>query len=310
MSGGAPTGLRNPRILLPFILITLIWSSTWIVIRDQLGIVPPVWSVAYRFLVAGAAMFMIAKWSGASLRLGRGGHGLAVLIGLLQFVLNYNFVYAAELHITSGLVAVMFALLIVPNAAFARIFFGERITSRFAAGSAVALAGVALLFAQEVRLAAAAPREVIVGLGFTLLAVLAASASNVMQLSPGVKIRPIATMLAWAMLYGSLADAALAWVIEGPPVVETRPGYWIGLLYLSIAASSVAFWLYFGIIRAIGPAKAAYSSILIPILAMAISTVAEGYRWSPLAAAGGVLAIAGLMIALRSGRVPPPPAAD
>jgi drug/metabolite transporter (DMT)-like permease len=303
-------GFRDPRILLPFLLITLIWSSTWIVIKDQLGIVPPVWSVAYRFLIASAAMFAIARLSGASFRLGRDGHLLALLLGLLQFVLNYNFVYAAELHITSGLVAVVFALLVVPNAALAWAFFGERVTPRFAAGSAVAMAGVALLFLQELNLAAAAPLEVMTGLGFTLLAVLAASASNVMQLLPRMKARPIATMLGWAMLYGSLADALFAWAVIGPPVMEARLGYWLGLFYLGIIASSLAFWLYFGIIRAVGPARAAYSSVLIPILAMAISTAAEGYRWSLLAVGGGVLALAGLMIALRAGQAPPALRAD
>jgi drug/metabolite transporter (DMT)-like permease len=302
-------GFRDPRVLLPFLLITLIWSSTWIVIKDQLGIVPPVWSVAYRFLIASAAMFAIARLSGVSLRLGRDGHLLALLLGLLQFVLNYNFVYAAEVHITSGLVAVVFALLVVPNAVLAWALFGERVTPRFAAGSAVAMAGVALLFVQELRLAAAAPREVLTGLGYSLLAVLAASASNVMQLSPRMRARSIAAMLAWAMLYGSAADALFAWVVIGPPVVEARPGYWLGLFYLGIVASSVAFWLYFRIIRVVGPAKAAYSSVLIPIVAMAISTVAEDYRWSLLAVGGGVLALAGLVIALRSGRLSPLPRA-
>ena len=301
MSEGAG-GFRDPRILLPFLLITLIWSSTWIVIKDQLGVVPPMWSVAYRFLIAGAAMFAIARIAGVRVRLDRRGHALAAMLGLLQFVINYNLVYAAELYVTSGLVAVVFALLIVPNAALARVLFGARLTGRFILGSAVALAGVALLFVQEVRAAEAAPRAVLVGLGFTLIAVLAASAGNVMQLMESVRARSIAAMLGWAMLYGGVADALLAWAAFGPPVAETRIGYWLGLAYLSVVASALAFWLYYRIIRAIGPARAAYSSVLIPIVAMAISTLAEGYRWSALAIAGALLAIAGLVIALGSRR--------
>lgn len=304
------TGFRDPRILLPFLLITLIWSSTWIVIKDQLGVVPPVWSVSYRFAIAGAAMMIIARMTGMRLGLGRGGHGWAALLGLLQFVLNYNLVYYSELYITSGLAAVVFALLVVPNAALAWLLFGERITLRFAAGSAVAMAGVALLFVQEMRQSATPPAQVLTGLGLVLLAVLAASASNVMQLAAGMKARPIAPMLGWAMLYGAAMDAAFAWASVGPPTVETGAGYWLGLVYLGVVASALAFWLYYGIIRAIGPAKAAYSSVLIPIIAMAISTVAEGYRWSALALAGGALALAGLVIALRSSRAPPPPPAD
>jgi drug/metabolite transporter (DMT)-like permease len=303
-------GFRDPRILLPFLLITLIWSSTWIVIKGQLGAVPPIWSVSYRFLISAAAMFAIARGAGVRIGLDRRGHGLALMLGIFQFVLNYNLVYAAELYVTSGLVAVMFALLVVPNAAFARAFFGARVGARFAIGSAVALAGVALLFVQEVRAAVAAPGAVLVGLGLTLAAVIAASAGNVMQLMDGVKTRSIAAMLGWAMLYGSLIDAALAWALYGPPVFEPRLAYWLQLLYLSVVASALAFWLYYRIIRAIGPARAAYSSVLIPIVAMAISTVAEHYRWSAIAIAGGLLAMAGLIIALGSRRVAAAPIVD
>jgi drug/metabolite transporter (DMT)-like permease len=308
-------GLRDPKILLPFILITLIWSSTWIVIKDQLGPspaegVPPPWSVTYRFLIAGAAMFVIALFSGASLRIGRGGHAVAVAIGVPQFALNFNFVYAAEHYITSGLCAVVFALLMVPNSLGARVFFGQKVSARFIAGSAVALAGVALLFVQEARIAAVPLAATLLGIGYTLLGVLSASVSNVMQLSERVNSRPIAALLAWAMLYGALANGAFALAMHGLPVGEARIGYWLGVAYLGLFASALAFALYFRIIRAIGPAKAAYSSVLVPILAMAISTVAEGYRWAPIAIAGAMLAIAGLLIALRSPRVPPAPPAD
>jgi len=295
---------RDPRILLPFLLITLIWSSTWIVIKGQLGTVPPIWSVSYRFLLSAAAMFGLARLAGVDVRLDRRGHGLALLLAVLQFVLNYNLVYAAELYVTSGLVAVVFALLIVPNAGLARLFFGAKVGARFLLGSGIALAGVALLFVQEVRAAGPAPHAVLVGLGFTLAAVLGASGGNVMQLLEAVKTRSIAAMLGWAMLYGGLIDAALAWLLYGPPVFEPRLSYWLELLYLSIVASALAFWLYYRIIRAVGPARAAYSSVLIPIVAMAISTIAEHYVWSPIAIAGGLLAIAGLVIALGSRRAP------
>jgi drug/metabolite transporter (DMT)-like permease len=305
MSDGEESFLQ-PRVLLPFLLITLIWGSTWIVITDQLGTVPPAWSVAYRFAIAAAAMFAYARWTGASLRIGREGHLLAFLFGIPQFFLNYNLVYAAELYVTSGLVAVVFALLIVPNSLFAWLFLKQRMTGGFLLGSAVALAGVALLFLQEFRSSGAAPVNVFAGLGLTCVAVLAASVSNVMQASERLRRRPVAAMLAWGMFYGALADSAVAWLIYGPPTGEARFGYWLSLLYLAFAASALAFAYYFRIIRIIGPARAAYSSVLIPILAMALSTAFEHYRWSPLAAAGGVLTLLGLILALRAKRPPVP----
>ena len=312
MTGGTAgqTGFRDPKVILPFLLITLIWGSTWIVIKDQLGTVPPVWSVSYRFYVAGAAMLAIALLRGEGLRIGRGGFVLAAMLGTFQFVVNYNFVYAAELYITSGLAAVVFALLFVPNTILAWVFFGQRVSGRFALGSAVAMAGVALLFVQEMRDAATSTENVLTGLALVLVAVLAASISNVMQIMPAIKARPVAPLLGWAMLYGATVNAVFGWAYVGPPVVEPRLGYWLGIVYLGLIASALAFWLYYDIIRKIGPAKAAYSSVLIPIIAMVISTFAEGYRWSALALAGGALALAGLVIALRSSRVPPPPPAD
>ncbi|HEX8667787.1 MAG TPA: DMT family transporter [Allosphingosinicella sp.] len=294
---GEPTFLQ-PRVLIPFALVTLIWGSTWLVIKDQLGAVPPTWSVTYRFTIAAAAMFAYARWRGEPLRIGRHGHLLALLFGIPQFYLNFNFVYAAELYITSGLVAVVFALLLVPNSALGRLFLKQRVTGRFVAGSVVAVVGVALLFVQEMRASEAAPHEVLLGIGLTLLAVLSASVSNIMQGSERLRRRPPAAMLAWGMVYGVIGNAATAAILYGPPVVESRAGYWAGLLYLGLAASALAFTLYFGIIRLVGPAKAAYSSILVPVLAMGLSTLFEGYRWSVLAVAGGLLALTGLSLAL------------
>ena len=310
MSGAPPAAAKpdppheasflQPRVLFPFLLITLIWGSTWIVIRDQIATVPPVWSVTYRFIIAAAAMFAYARFTGASLRIGRKGHILAAAFGVPQFYLNFNLVYAAEFFITSGLVAVVFALLMVPNSALGWLFLKQRVSGRFMLGSLVALAGVALLFVQEMRASDAAPHEVLLGIGLTLLGVLSASAANVMQAAERMKSRPIAVMLAWGMFYAVIADAITAWSLYGPPVAEPRFGYWAGLVYLGLFASALAFTFYFRLLRIIGPARAAYSSVLIPILAMTFSTVFEGYRWSTLAVAGGLLALTGLVIALRS----------
>jgi drug/metabolite transporter (DMT)-like permease len=293
---------RQLRVLLPFLLVTLIWGSTWIVIRGQFGPVPAMWSVAYRFAIAAAAMFGWAAASGASLRIGRGGHGLALAFGLPQFCLNFNLVYAAEHHVTSGLVAVVFALLLVPNSGLARLFLKHRMTGRFLAGSAIAVVGVGLLFVQEMRASGGREGEVALGIALTLVAVLSASSANVLQATERLRARPIAAMVAWGMAYGALADGALAFLFFGPPRLDPRAVYWAGLAYLGLCASALAFSLYYAIIRAVGPAKAAYSSLLVPIIAMAFSTAFEGYRWSGLAMAGGVLALAGLFIALRSAR--------
>ena len=293
----------KPRVLIPFIIITLIWGSTWIVIRDQLGPVPAAWSITYRYLIAAAAMFAYAALRRVPLALGREGHFLAILFGFLQFFLNFNFVYAAEHYVTSGVVAVVFALLLVPNSAFAWLFLKHRLTPRFLVGSAVAMTGVAFLFINEMRHGAAQPEDVAIGIGLTVLGVLSASLSNVLQATERLRTRPIESMLAWGMLYGTIANAVFAQTLHGAPVIEHRLGYWVGLVYLGLFASALAFTFYMGIIRAVGPGRAAYSSLLVPIIAMALSTIFEDYHWSTTAVAGGLLALLGLFIALRSKRV-------
>ena len=289
-------------ILIPFFVVTLIWGSTWIVIADQIGTVPASWSVCYRFLVAGAAMLAWAAWKRERVALDARGWAFAAVMGLAQFCLNFNFVYRAEAHVTSGLVAVIFALLLVPNALLARAFLGQRMGGQLLAGSAVAIVGVSLLFLHELRDAPGAGREIALGVGLTLAGVLSASVANVMQATPTARAYPMATMLGVAMLIGAAINAGWAFATAGAPVFESRMGYWLGVLYLGLFASAIAFTLYFGIIRVIGPAKAAYSGVLTPVIAMILSTLFEGYRWSLLAGAGAVLALAGLVIALRARR--------
>ena len=302
---GQDGAFLRPRVLIPFIVITLIWGSTWIVIKDQLGTVPPTWSVTYRYVIACGAMFLYAAAKREKLRMGREAHLLAASFGLPQFFLNFNFVYSAEQYITSGIVAVVFALLLVPNSLFSWFFLKHRIGARFVLGSAIAIGGVALLFVNEVRAASAAPGTVLIGIGLTILGVLSASISNVMQATERLRSRPIATMIAWGMFYGTLANAVFAWAVYGSPTVENRVGYWVGLVYLGLFASALAFTFYFRILREVGPGRAAYSSLIVPIVAMAFSTAFEDYQWSTLAVAGGGLAIAGLFIALRSSKAAP-----
>ena len=160
--------LLSRKILLPFIIVTLIWGSTWIVIRDQLGVVPPSWSVTYRFALSALVMFIVAAATRQKIWLGRSALAFALLFGIAQFVFNFNFVYRAEQHVTSGLVAVVFALLFVPNAVFGRIFLGHAITARFGWGSLLAIIGLALLFVNEARSDPGQTTQTLIGIGFTL----------------------------------------------------------------------------------------------------------------------------------------------
>lgn len=289
-------------VLIPFGIVTLIWGSTWIVITGQLGVVPLSWSVAYRFTIGGLTMLAYAAWKRETVTLDWRGWLFVLALAFAQFCLNFNFVYRAETFITSGLVAVVFALLLVPNAIFGRIFLGQRLGRQLIVGSIVAMGGVALLFVHEARSDPHGPRAALAGVGITLLAVLSASTANVLQGTQTARRYPMVPTLGIAMLLGAAMDATIAWTVAGPPTIELRLGYILGLLYLGVVASALAFTLYFGVLRIIGPAKAAYSSVIIPVIAMLLSTIFEGYRWSLLAGAGAALTGVGLIIALRARR--------
>ncbi|WP_374530807.1 DMT family transporter, partial [Novosphingobium sp.] len=184
------------RAIAAFILVTLIWGSTWLVIKDQISAVPVSWAVTWRFTLAAVGMFLLAALRGERLVLARDGFLLAVPMGLFQFFGNFQLVYRAEHYITSGLVAVLFALLLVPNALLARIFVGAQVSRRFLVGSAVALVGIALLLTHEYRAAPAGGGDVLVGLAFTACAILCASIANVMQATDTARRQSVVVLIA------------------------------------------------------------------------------------------------------------------
>jgi len=291
-------------IIVPFIIFTGVWGSTWIVIRDQIGTVPPQWSVTYRFIIAAVAMALVAKWKGHSLKMDRGGLFAALVLGVTQFSINFNSVYMAERFITSGVVATVFALLLIPNSLMAWAFLGQKPNGRFLAAGLVAIAGVGLLFVHELRTSPMDSRDIAIGLAFTLAGLMGASSANVYQAGEEARRHPLLALLAWSMAIGACLDAVLAFAVAGPPVIETRPGYWAGVIYLALFGSVLCFALYFPVVRKIGPGKAAYSSVMVPIIAMSLSTLFEDYRWSALAIAGAVLSLGGMLLALAGRRRP------
>lgn len=296
----------EPRNLAAFLLISLIWGGTWLVIRDQLTSVPPQWSIAYRFFVAAGGMFVLARMRGEATGLRADGHKWAFGLGMLQFALNFTFVYNAERFITSGLVAAMFALLIVPNALLGRAVLGQQIRREFVVGSIVAAAGIACLFYQEWRSSPATLSEVLLGAALTLAGILTASGGNILQAMDGAKKQPFFSLLAFAMLYGATISASAAWLLAGPPAFDFRPQYAGGILYLGLLGSVVTFPLYYGLVRRVGAGQAAYTSVIVPFVAMTLSTLFEGYRWGVLPATGAALAAIGMIVALRGRDAPLP----
>lgn len=290
----------TPRSIAAFIFLALVWGSTWLVIKDQISAVPAAWSVVWRFILAATAMAAFALLRGERMRLTGREMAVAIAMGFFQFSLNFQLIYKSEHYLTSGLVAVVFALMIVPNAILARLVLGAALTRRFLAGSAIALAGIALLMLHEYRIA---PPNSGVTTGVLLVtgAIFSVSIGNLLQATQTARAVPVVSLMAWGMIWGVVASGAYAVVSVGAPVLDPRPAYLAGIAYLGLVGSALTFPLYSQLIRDWGPGPAAYNGVAVPVVAMILSTLFEGYQWSLLAGGGAVLAMAGLLVAL-SGR--------
>jgi drug/metabolite transporter (DMT)-like permease len=282
--------------LVPFVVPSLIWGTTWLAIKFQLGVVAPEVSVAWRFALASAVLLGWCVARRIPLRFGRADHARLAVLGLLLFGLNYVLVYRSEQHLTSGLVAVVFALLVFWNLLGARVFFGTPAPPAVIAGAALGFAGVALLFWPELRSVRAGQGT---GVALALLGTAVASAGNLWSQRLFARGLAVVPATAAAMGYASLAVAAWCVATGVPFAFDARPGYVLSLAYLAVFGSVAAFVSFLTLVRRIGAGRSGYTAAVIPVVAMLASTVFEGYRWSPLALAGMALVLAGTVLVLR-----------
>jgi drug/metabolite transporter (DMT)-like permease len=284
-----------------FIICSAIWGSTWLAIKYQLDSVAPELSVAYRFTLAAVAIFIWCAATKRSVRFSLRQHGWLAALGFTLMGLNYIAIYWSERFVTSGLVAVLFATIVFMNPIGARMAFGTPLAARTLIGGALGITGVALLFLPELDQASrggAAGYGVALGLIATLFACIG-NLIAVRNHKEGIAILP---ETAWGMAYGALT-AALAAIVRGVPwTFDTSPAYLLSLAYLTMFGSVIAFGAYFALLKRAGVGPASFTSILTPVIAMALSTLFEGYRWTWVAGLGVVLAVLGNWVALRARR--------
>jgi drug/metabolite transporter (DMT)-like permease len=285
------------RIALLYATVVLIWGSTWSAIPFQLGVVAEEVSVAYRFALGSLALFVYALVSGRRLTIARQHYGMVVVQGTLMFSANYLFTYYAINFVASGLVAVVFSLIVISNALLERIFFKRSLEPRLLAGSLFGVAGVAGLFWPEMTTLDAGDQSVY-GLMIAMVAVLFASLGNMAAIKTTSRGLPVVAVNAHAMAWGALASVTVAALAGREFLLPLETGYLLSLLYLAIFGSAVAFGCYLALLRTVGSARAAYTAILFPPVALMFSTVLEGYQWTIYGALGIALIIAGNWLAL------------
>lgn len=280
-----------------FSTCVLIWGTTWLAITWQLGPVAPEVSVSHRFLLAALLIAAWCRLRGLSLRFDPSQHVMLLLTGLAMYCGSYIFVYHAERFVTSGLVAVGYSASPLLAMFGMRLFFGHPMTGRMALGSALGLAGIALVYWPELaRLEAS--RDAALGATLTALAVLVSSTGGLLaQRNHERGLRGWPTM-AWSMGYGALAALAVALALGRPYTIDWNAPYLASLVYLAVFGSVFTFGAWLALIGRIGVSRASYVGVMVPVVALFISTAFEGFAWHWLTAAGVAVSIAGNVLVL------------
>jgi drug/metabolite transporter (DMT)-like permease len=295
-----------------FTIASLIWGSTFWAITLELGEVPPAVSVVYRFGLAAAALFVWCLVRGDRLLLPWRAQRWVLLQGFLTFGLSYVCTYNAEQHVVSALVAVVFALMVFFTPICARLFFKAHIAPRTWTAGAAAIGGVMMLFYHSIGaalhdLSAGGSGAFLIGASLAIAASLASSAGSVVVGKVREQSSNLMLTTAWSMLWGTLMVVAWVLVSGQPFVLPHTPSYWMGLVYLSVFGSVIAFSCYFTLINRIGSHKAVYIGVITPVISVLLSIRLEHYRPGPLEWLGMAVCLASVAWALRTPAVKPAP---
>jgi len=275
---------------------SLIWGSTWLAIKLQLDQVPPILSVAYRFCLAALILLAYCRLTGKRLHFSRRDHGFLLLQGSTMFGLSYIGSYLATAYMTSGLVAVVFSTILMLNILNLRIFIGQPVAWRAFWGGLLGLAGIVLVFWHD--LAGFTNTRGLIGLSIGLAGAYLASVGNVVAFRNAREGLPITQANAFGMGYGGLLTLCIHFALGGGLVMDWSLGYLGPMLYLTIFGSIAAFGCYLLLISRIGAEYAAYVALLMPVIALILSTLFEGYHWTTGALAGVLLVLVGNMVIL------------
>lgn len=281
-----------------YFLTVMIWGTTWIAITFQLGVVPAPVSIAYRFWIAAAVLMAILLASRKQWWPPRQAWPWLFAQGIALFCLNFLCFYYASQWITSGLEAVVFSTAPLWNAINGRIFLGRAIKPQVMLGALLGLGGIVMLFAPQMA-GHWHDQRTLLGLALSLGGTLCFSCGNLLSSrmqSMGLGLTPLLTN-SWAMLIGATTLGVGALVLGMPFTIDPSPRYLGALLYLAIPGSVIGFTAYLMLVGRIGPDRAAYSTVLFPIVALTVSTFYEGYRWNAPALAGLALVLAGNLLA-------------
>jgi drug/metabolite transporter (DMT)-like permease len=280
-----------------YIITVLVWGSTWIAIKYQLGSVDPMVSVIYRFGLASVLLMIYCRIRGLALKFTMKEHLFMLVLGIFLFSLNYWLVYVAEVYLTSGLVAVLFSSIVFFNIANGFIFLGTSVQKKMISGALLGIVGIGLIFLPEIRAFNLSDKGVLgIALGFSSVAL--ASLGNIISARNTKNNIPVIQANAFGMGYGTLVLFIIALFLGKEFTFSFSLPYVSSLFFLSVFGSIIAFGCYLTLIGSLGADKASYTIMLVPIVALIISSFLEGYTWNFSAIAGLCLVLGGNFLAL------------
>ena len=269
----------NANIFFLYGSTVIIWGTTWLAIKFQLGSVDPMVSVLYRFMAAALTLFLYCKLRGLKMRFRLKDHIFMVLQGLVLFSVNYWLIYLAEVHVTSGLVAVIFSGIVFMNMINGAVLLGSPIRSNVLLGGTIGVLGIVLVFWPQL-ISFSLSDQGALGLVLSVVSTFMASLGNIISARHQQNNLPVIQTNAYGMAYGAAIIGAISLISGKTFSFEMSLAYVGSLFYLSLFGTVIAFGCYLKLIGKIGADRAAYATMLFPIVALGISTVCEGYQWA------------------------------
>ena len=282
-----------------YIATVLIWGSTWFAIEFQIGDVDVAASVAYRFIISTIFMWAYCLWAKIPLKFSANDHLYIILLAAFNFSLNYAVIYASQKHLSSAMTSIAFSTMLLMNIVNTRLFFGTKIAKKTYIGAFFGISGIVALFWHELSSLDNGSTELI-GLGLVLSSALLASIGNMISVRNSNAGMNVFAVNAWGMLYGALILSSLVLMSDAQFSFSTSPSYVISLLYLSIFGTVIAFATYYLLLKEMGPERASYVIVLFPVVAVAISSLFEGFEWHNNTVLGFLLVLLGNAIILTS----------
>lgn len=252
----------------------------------------------YRFLLASLLIFAYCIARRLPLRYSLREHAWMALLGVFMFSVSYIFVYYAEQHVVSGLVAVGYSASPLLGMLGMWAFFGTPMTRRVTAGSLLGIGGITLVFWPEFAHLRGGGGALL-GAACTAIAVVVSTLGSLVAHRNHEAQLPLWQSMAWGMFYGAMFSLAVTLALGKPLGFQATPAYVLSLLYLAVLGSIVAFAGYLTLLKRIGAARSGYIGVMVPIVALVISAAFEGFRWQALTVLGIAVSVAGNVIILR-----------